>query len=180
RVVDGVVYLRSSPAAKWAKIDLRSVLTGRAAGLSAQTDPAQALAYLAAVSDDVRPVGPDIVRGAATSRYHATLDLARALARSGISQPVRDRLALLEGRFGAARIPLDVWLDPSGRARRIVLTLQLAPLLSSRAAAAVSTGATVGIQEDLFDFGTPVQVTAPPAADVGPAAPGFGLGLLGA
>jgi hypothetical protein len=163
RVVGGAVYVRTSIWLPWTKIDLTKLLGSNLSGVSAQADPVELLAYLAAVSDDVRVVRADSVRGVPTTRYHTTLDMKQALARPNVPPVVRARLRELAPALADAKIPLDAWIDRAGRARRIVLSIKVGDLVSGSGLAGLSPGAVLSIQADLFGFGVPVHVSAPPA-----------------
>ena len=170
RLADSVLYVRTGTdgSARWRRVDLRQQLGTSLSGLSSQSDPSEALAYLSAVSDDVRKDGIANVRGVAATHYLATLDLAKALRRPELAGSARAKLAVLAPKLGSQRIPIEAWIDARGRLRRVVISYPLLPLLSARQSAGVPPNATIHIQEDLYDFGTPVHVQAPPASAVGP------------
>lgn len=144
----------------WVSVDAATLagLTQMALGdLGAQITgaPLDALTYLRAVSGDVQVVGPDTTRGEPTTRYRGTIDPGK----------VADQLpAALQPKAGTAAaelgrpLPTELWIDGQGRLRKLVVTADPA------------AAATV----ELWDFGVPVDVVAPPAdqvADIG--------GLLG-
>jgi len=168
RLANSVMYVRTGAdgSAPWRRVDLRQQLGTSLSGLSSQSDPSQALAYLAAVSDDVRKDGIANVRGVAATHYLATLDMAKALRQPTLPASVRAKLAALAPKLGSQRIPIEAWIDAGGRLRRVVISYPLLPLLPASQAAGVSPGATIHLQEDLYDFGTPVNVLAPPASAV--------------
>jgi len=155
----------------WLSVDAATLarLTQLALGdLGAQITgaPLDALTYLKAVSGDVQPVGPETVRGEATTRYRATIDPERVVGQ--LPEALRPAVTATE------RLPIDLWIDAQGRLRKLVLVAasDLAPPAGGSPTTAVGEGATVTLE--LFDFGVPVEVEAPPAgqvADVG--------GLLG-
>jgi len=166
RIIDSVLYTRTGAGEPWRRVDLRKELGGSVAGLSSQVDPAQGLAYLAAVSDDVHTAGKELVRGVETTHYRATLDMAKALHGRQLTPAIQARVAQLAPKLGDQRIPIEAWVDAGGRLRRIVLFYPLAPLLPAAQAAGVPSDAMIHIQEDLYDFGTPVHIVAPPAGTV--------------
>jgi hypothetical protein len=112
----------------------------------------------------VSPYGGQEVRGVSTFRYSLLVDLAVAIANS----PAADRPALQAAAdaIGPVVWPADVWLDTSGRVRR----LQMA---ENPFAHTTTTKANLLITQDgnylaltnieFFDFGTPVAITPPPA-----------------
>jgi hypothetical protein len=176
RIVDGVAYarlptamLRSAglpPAVRWLRIDRAGRGVARPSTLSnSEVDPAGVLAYLGAVSDDVRPVGVEAVRDTRTTHYAATIAPAGAGARAGAWSAAGAQLAAIGVRPGAGRVAVDVWIDRAGRARRIVVSM---PLSAPRLPAARTAAPAMRIQADFYAFGAPVRVNAPPAAQVRP------------
>jgi hypothetical protein len=175
RIVDGVVYVRmpGGPAGsgdKWLRVDAAS-LGADASGLGLSgsgTDPSQILSYLAGLSDEVVEVGPDVVRGADVTHYRARIDLGRALDAEDIPAAARAQLEKLAGSLDGVELPVDVWIDRDGRMRRMTMEMDLAKLLggSKIAGAAVPDGAAMRIEMELYDFGVPVHVEAPPADQI--------------
>jgi hypothetical protein len=162
RVVDGTVYVQlpasilgllgGSGGSKWFSFS-SSGLGGAASpvpGLG-EADPSQFLAYLETVSDNVKNVGSESIRGVETTHYHATLDLGKAIDKAQVPQSLRDSLQQVLAQSGAQApvIPVDVFVDAGGRLRRVSMTL---------------SAATVTL--DLYDFGVPVNVQAPPADQI--------------
>ena len=148
--------------AKWIKAALPSG-GGSDLGLSASSitsgglDPSQYLQELRAAGANPRAVGHDTIRGVATTRYAATVDLAKlveAHAGGAASGKVKAALGALRAKLGLTQLPIETWIDGQGLVRRVALDLH-----------AAAAGATVGgrIQVDFFDFGTtpPVSVPAP-------------------
>ena len=134
-----------------------------------QSDPTKVLAALERVSDDVKQVGTATVRGVETKHYRATLDLGKAIDNSKVPKSLRAKADQLFGGAGAPTIPVDVFLDSEGRLRRMTLEMDLSAF--SGAGATGATGAlgslpTVSMTLDLYDFGTPVNVQAPPANQI--------------
>ena len=178
RGVDGTVYMRMPAALQipltedkpWIAVDVPSDSNSFTSpfALGSQTDPTKALAYLEKVSNDVRAVGSEQVRGVDTTHYTATLDLGKAIdADNSVLPPgVRDNMKELAGLFGD--IPADVWIDGDGRLRRMTLQLDLGEMFRGLdpSAAAGSDHFVITETVDLFDFGTPVHVEAPPADQV--------------
>lgn len=126
---------------------------GGAADLTAA--PLDALGYLRGVSGDVAVVGPDTIRGEPTTRYRATIDPSRAAA--GLP-------AALPGHASAAAaaapvLPTDLWIDGQGRLRKLVVT-------GDPGAGTAAGGGSATITLELWDFGIPVEVKAPPADQV--------------
>lgn len=135
----------------WLRIDLATPAAAEevmAAQLqSASGEPAAVVDLLRGAEGPVRRLGDDRVRGVRTMHYRATVDMARALARVPTARrPDLDRFAAAMPR---RRLPVDVWVDVQGRARRITYAR---PRLT--------------LTIELFDFGVGVDVGPPPAQQV--------------
>ena len=156
----------------WVSIDAPTLarLTELALGESAAHitgAPLDALAYLRAVSGDVTVVGTDTTRGEPTTRYRAAVDPARAAAQL----PGALRAHAPASGAAPASLPADVWIDGEGRLRKLVIT---DPADAGAGAAAGTVPAPAAdpppgpttITLELWDFGTPVEVSAPPADQV--------------
>ena len=168
-VVGDVVYERSSNAAgarlpkgkTWVKLDTRQL---GGAAQSQASDPTKVLRFLAGVNGKVDTVGKETVRGADTTHYRTTLDLAKAAKAAGSDGAA---LTQLTQQLGTSSLPTDVWVDGDGRLRR----LRYAVDVKGGAPAATR----IEVSMELFDFGTAVTVTPPPADQVADAG-----GLVGA
>jgi hypothetical protein len=170
RTVGGVVYTKLPtdilaiaglpPAVRWLRIDPNTVAAADPSVLSqSQVDPAGQLAFLAAMSDDVRVVGHEQVRGFATTHYTSTIDLAHAGRGAHRTADLRRTLLQLGSGQALPQLTIDVWVDRTGLARRIVVSVPLDPAKS---------GSMLRIQADFYAFGAPLTVSAPPAAQVKP------------
>jgi hypothetical protein len=171
RTVDNTVYLKFpllTGQDSWLAADVGKL--GPAAALVPgldNTDPRQFLGALEAISDNVKKVGSESVRGVDTTHYHATLDLGKALDQAKIPPSLRDA----EKQFAQSNdaqtptIPVDVFVDGDGYVRRIALDLgSFLGEGDGGSSTAVGSGLTESI--DLYDFGTPVNVQAPPPDQV--------------
>jgi hypothetical protein len=110
-------------------------------------DPSELLRTFQEAGGEPQRLGEKDVRGVPTEGYRLQLDLARLVERA----PEEHRKALraeLEGRTEKT-LPVDVWIDDAGRARRFVIELEDVP-------------ATI----DFFDFGVDADVQAPPQDEV--------------
>jgi hypothetical protein len=152
-IVHGVTYLElPAPiiragglpsSVRWLRLDPHESSAADASALvQAQVDPAGQLASLSAISDDVRRIGVEAVRGVATTHYAGTLE-------------------------GPARHTVDVWLDGAGLVRRVVVAIPL-PKAVDGAVDGAGTAAVMKVQADFYGFGVPVSVAAPPQAQVRP------------
>ena len=117
-------------------------------------DPSVYLAYLQGIGDDVEKSGSDMLRGSATTRYTATVDLPTALRRVATTLPAHLDLQKAVDTLGAIRIPVAVWLDGEGRVRKVELTM------------ATTRGQhdSLKLTMELYDFGVAVNVQVPPDA----------------
>lgn len=171
-ILDGtVVYMRlpvfdgKLPDNKrWLKIDLAKA--GKALGINlgplsaTGQDPGQQVAYLRTVSD-AKKVGTDTIRGVKTTHYHGVAKLTHYPDVLPASQRASARAAVqrLIKVIGSNSMPMDAWVDSGNRIRRVnvAMTTKLPQ---------TSQSLNTRIQEDLYDFGTKVDTTAPPANQV--------------
>lgn len=164
RAVDSTLYVRVPaglslfvPAMKpW--LAVRGEQSLDAFGLEElQQDPGQLLALLRASSTQVTKTGTAVVRGTETTRYTAHIELTKALEANaddlGLTELERAQLrrAAQELRRQAklTTLPVGVFVDGDGLVRRLTF----------------ASGAE-RVSVDFWDFGTDVDVQAPPAADV--------------
>ena len=152
RSVGGTTYVRGvpgAPAGKWVTAPAAAAQTG------GTTDPTQLLSMLKKVSDDVHADGSKQIRGVRTTRYTGTLDLGKAVEQQGGASS--DQAQQMLDQLGVDEVPFVVFLDGEGRPARYSMDLRL-----EAAGKAVRSSTTV----DFYDWGTPVDVTAPDASDV--------------
>ena len=119
-------------------------------GLSQPFNPAEVLSYIRDVSSQVTEVGHETIRGAATTHYHASIDLSRVADRAN-AEPQSG----LRGTAGVSRQPLpaDLWVDGQGRLRKLTI--------------GIPSPMPVTATFELWDFGVRVGAVAPPADQVG-------------
>lgn len=151
----------------WLKIDLDAVAGGQGDSIEAlrqlqANDPSAVLNYLRGVTGKVTELGVETVRGAATTHYKATIDLAKAAESS--PEEVRDDLAEVRRQLGESRLPVEAWIDDEGRLRRLRYRIDLAELGDDAPAKGAGTG-TATANLELFDFGVDVAVTTPPEGE---------------
>lgn len=133
-------------------------------GFAGVTDPSQLLEALRSVAGDVEEVGSDDVRGVATTHYRATLDLARALDQVPAGRSLLLGHQLEEERAELGDVPVDLWVDDDGLARRLVLEV----------------GDLGVLTVELFDYGQPVEIDVPAPEETTPITDVLGtLGALG-
>lgn len=165
---DLVMYMRMPlldamlPAGKrWVRMDLEKL--GEQAGVDMQqlmslgaNDPRRMLDYIRTAAD-LEEAGAETVRGVATTRYRGTIDVAKALeALPAEQRPLAEAAMGMLREAGLDSVPVEVWVDGDGYVRRIRQTYSME--LGGRQSAART-------ELELFGFGTPVDVTVPPAEE---------------
>jgi hypothetical protein len=188
-VDQGTIYVSAASlgiasAKPWVRLDATNLGAGSFdPSQLAQFAPGQGLDLLKQLGD-VTFAGHEQVRGEPTTHYHASLDLGRVLNALG---PAGSEVNLFGGPTGSTPVPIDVWVDPAGRLRRMTLALDLLPLLRGLLGAFTGTSATgattlpgnararIDLSFELYDFGAKVDVAPPPADQVAPAPAGFSL-----
>jgi hypothetical protein len=154
-----VMYMRSPlfdkvvPTGKWVKMDLAKMAKNRQdlnAILNAnQADPSQSLRMLMA-SSGAHVMGSERIRGVQTTHYAFSIDFKRLAQNS-------KQFKMLTDETGSVSAPAEAWIDAKGRVRRLTVSMV--------SGAKLGTPVTMTITEDLYDFGTPVNIT-PPSGDL--------------
>jgi hypothetical protein len=167
-----VIYMHSPLFAaalhgkQWMKLDMAKLERANGVNLNALTttgsnDPTEMLQTLESESDSLQNLGGATVRGVPTVHYRAVIDLAKAAqnAPAAVRAAVKKSDARLVAMLGTDKMPMDVWIGQDKLVRRIAYRMAI-PV--------AATGGTMkmDVQLDLFDFGVPVHVTAPPAREV--------------
>lgn len=153
RIVGGVVYVQlpTQPGVFYSvKV---ADLVGTSLGSS--TDPAAGLQALQGVSSDVKKVGEETVRGAKTTHYRGTYDVQAALAK--LSGPAKAMLTRTLSATDLKSVPFDAYIDGDGLMRKFSQTFT-----TTVKGQKIDSSTTL----ELFDFGSPVSVSPPPAAQV--------------
>ncbi len=144
-----------APGAEWLRLDLSKVPQTTTGGINprdlGRVSP-QALLAALQKAVKVRKLGSGTVRGVPATHYRATVDLAAIVS----VLPKADRAEALKAlrEAGLKQLPVDVWVDGAGYLRRLVLAVKLK---------AQGSPVSLRLSADLFDFGKPVAVAAPPA-----------------
>lgn len=170
RVLGDVMWMTTPPgvpvAKPWMKIDIAAL--GKSldvdfealANMQQQNDPAQSLAYLQGASDDIAEAGTEDLRGVKTTIYKGTFNLAKARD----AQPqerTKKAIDSLIKKLKSDTMPVTVWIDADGRMRKMVQTIDLAKVTDGQASGDMTT------TFEMYDFGVAVEVTPPPASQVG-------------
>lgn len=153
----------------WVKIDLNQL--GQSAGIdfnsisqASSADPTQAFQFLKGAGVDVVELGKEQVRGEAVTHYRGTVDANKAAA----AAPPEQQKALQQlAQIYSQPLPMEVWIDDEGRLRKMTYAVDLSKLnLPPQATAGHEPTGSINFTLELFDFGTPVSVTVPPADQV--------------
>ena len=129
---------------------------------STDSDPAQELDYLKAVSGRVQNLGTARIKGVLTTHYHAVSDLGKyaALAPAGKRAAAEQGIAKMEQLTGTTEIPIDVWVDSRHLVRQIQLSFSGHPSTGTLSGQQFSEAVTL----DMFNFGPKPAVAPPPAS----------------
>lgn len=133
------------------------------------TDPSTVLGFLRGAGADVSNMGPATIDGSPTTHYQLTLDLD--VASAGADPAGRQGIAVLEHELGTNKLPAQVWIDQTGRLRRISIQEALVGSSGSASASPTPTSQQSGVVSFTFvatfsDFGVPANITAPPPDQV--------------
>jgi hypothetical protein len=144
----------------WVRGDYRGV-TAQGIDVDELTnvDPRELLRLLGAASGDVEVVGSEELRGADTTHYRATVDPAAYAKLAAGHEQVDALVDELLKQSGLGDVPVDVWLDATGLVRKVTVAVTAKP-----AGGTGDAGASVSFE--LWDYGEPVAIVAPPASEV--------------
>jgi hypothetical protein len=157
----------------WIKIDLADLsklvsFDVSTLASSQSSNPAQALDFLRGVSSDVKEAGSETIRGAKTTHYQFTVDVAKAAAAAPEAQ--KQAMQHLAELYKDQQFSFDAWIDGDGRLRKMTYAVDLAKLkMPAEATAAMGAKALTGTITstiELYDFGTAVKADVPPADQV--------------
>jgi hypothetical protein len=151
----------------WMSLDVGTLAglgTSPLTALGGGADPADLLASLTAASSSVTRLGTSAIRGVPVTEFRVSIDPAKAAARL----PGWERAGFLEfaHTLGSGAIPVDVWLDGQNLVRQVTFSLNLPAGLGAPAGTGGPADERVVESTDFYDFGVPVRVSAPPAAQV--------------
>lgn len=153
-----------SGAKPWVRMDLDAVYEqyGGPSQGGAPQDPTRQFEYLRGVSDSVEKVGEELVRGVPTTRYEAIIDLEKEA--DGQDAGAREASDEMAEKLGTSKLPVEVWIDEENRVRRYALDVSV-PMPESGASPDASRDGDemrTRMVIEYYDFGTPVDVQAPP------------------
>lgn len=148
----------SASTKPWVVVDATALgVSANDIAASQGADPTQGLEFLKGLGATATEVGTETIDGVSTTRYRATVSRDQLLRSVSPSQRAR-----FEASFGAsATMPVEVWVDDQGRARRIDMTMSMASQGSNM---------TMKMSYRFSKFGEPVTIAAPPASQVATAA----------
>ena len=137
---------------------------------TSQDNPAQMLGYLQAVSQSgLHKAGTATIRGVSTTEYDATVDLKK-LAAQQTTPAAQQAITKLAAQMGTGGYPMKVWIGTDGLVHQMQYSVSEDPatLASAQTGASPAAGEPTSIAVtatiQLYDYGTPVAVAAPPAA----------------
>ncbi|MEJ3652163.1 hypothetical protein WEH80_04050 [Actinomycetes bacterium KLBMP 9759] len=170
-VARNVTYDQQPGQTRWTKFDASKLVN---TPIGAQ-DPAAQLALISGISDDVREIGTERLRGEAVRHYAVTVDPKRLAAEQSVVVPG----SIVASVLGSTEpIPADIFVDDHGRVRKIAMTMLIkganvdvadltggydSPELRARLA---DTRTTMTIGMEFFDFGVPVTTQEPDPSQV--------------
>lgn len=171
-VVDGVAYVHLPGIAatlgkgkEWLELDPKTLPSTSTGGIDlgqVKVDPQSLTKLLSSVS--VHRIGAARVRGAAATKYRATVSVVKVVS----VLPAKQRGATLKSlrKSGVKTVVIDVYVGRSGYISRVASALALN--------AGKQCGTSLAFTVDLYDYGTTVTAAAPPAAKTADAGPLLG------
>jgi hypothetical protein len=149
---------KQQKGAEWLKFTSSSVPSSITGGVKVKpntVNPQQTLAALTK-SVSVHKLGSSTVRGSSATHYRVVVNTAALIKTLPKSQQASSQKALTSMHLKT--VPIDVYVDHHGYVTRV--SANLSHLVVQKGSPAVGIKFSV----DLYDFGTPVHVTAPPAS----------------
>jgi hypothetical protein len=166
RFVDDAFYVKLpeelEPGKSWLKIDtkgadpLSKALGSAVKQMKENGDPSQTLKLLEGAGE-ITGTKTESLNGKDTTHYTLTIDVKKLVAKQSDAD---QKKALEEAtKAGVQNFPVDVWLDAENLPARIALNIPFTDPTSQKTE-------QVKMTIDYTDWGKPVDVTAPPAAEV--------------
>lgn len=140
RFVDGTMYMNMGQASggKFYKLTLEEMSQATGTDLTEQMDPMKSIESFTQGVDTITYLGTESVDGEDLEAYEMTLDTTKV-----------DQLQGMGGQL-PKKLTYQVWLDDEDRMRRTMMDM----------------GKLGTMQMDVFDWGQPVEISAPPANQV--------------
>jgi hypothetical protein len=134
---------------EWISIDPKAFgLDAATAGGFNQGSPTSTIGALRGI-DDVRRIGIEEIDGTETTHYAGRIDVAKAMA----SLPEELRANVEAMRAFSDDWLVDVWVDADGQTRKMNLDVN-GPMM------------TMHVTFEFYDFGTDLDLSAPPPSEV--------------
>ena len=148
----------------WVRLDFGSVSREMGVNLDQfmqmnQSNPAQQLQLLRAVSGRFTKLGTGRVRGVTTTRYRTNVDIRKYpdLLPEGQRKSMQKSInTLVDMMGGKSTYPVEVWIDAKQLVRRMSLRMEIKAPTGSM---------SMAMSMDFYCFGRPVSVTFPRAED---------------
>lgn len=134
--------------------------------LGATGNPKQLLSWLTAIAANEREVRTGTVRGVPATEYQFNIDPDKLAAKLPHSKPADVRKTFKE--LGKNGLLVYVWVDGQNLLRRFQLSLHLPAGSGGSSAGMLGMSGSPGLNVtmDFYDYGAPVNVSAPPASQV--------------
>ncbi|MBA9001327.1 LppX_LprAFG lipoprotein [Thermomonospora cellulosilytica] len=159
--IDGSYYLnmgdpKLTGGKPWGRVSLEGLTGMGGADLSkeAQRQSPAEMARILTAAPDVKETGKETVDGVQTTRYEGTIDLQRDLAKLNQGQDSQE-LAETYRELGASTMRISLWVGPDSLPRKQTSQMTL------------KDGGSMTVTMVYRDYGKPVQISAPPADQVG-------------
>jgi len=145
----------------WLEIDTSGSHGGATDTSGVGANLADLLASLKDIAGSDRQLGTGTVRGVPVTEYQVDIDPAKVAAKF----PSQERASLRQSlqSLGKGTIPVDVWVDAQNLVRQVRLSVHLP---GGSSALDIPGNPQLTATADFYDYGVPVQVSAPPAAQV--------------
>lgn len=147
----------------WLRISLEE-LGLRGLSQVGQQDPLAVVEILRGAYGEVEELGSEEVRGTSTTHLRANVDIGRLI--EGLPKGSGNQVVASYKQLGIEEMPVDVWLDDTGRLRRLTSDVEL----TGRA----TQGGRMQLLVEFYDFGVAFDLSVPPAEQVADFADVFG------
>jgi hypothetical protein len=153
----------------WVALDVKGI--GEAAALPGlgtfgATSPADLLTSLTAISGSVKKLGTGSVRGVAVTEYRVTINPQKAARAAKLPAAQRAGYQRFVASLGGNAMTADVWVDNANLVRQVTLSMRLPAAMAAGSGSNLGKSARMTETTDFYDFGIPVHLSPPPAAQV--------------